>query len=460
MYYIARQSRANRGPATPKEDYENKRLLKGYLIGQICNVAKVSVWWTAFTPLVFALLHSDVAVGANRVAFNLALLCLSPIAGVLAERLATRKILLATTCARMVIWSALLPCAYFAFMTGGEDDSAAALSASSNAMYWSLLVFSLLDGASVAFANVVDIDMGGLDLLAGQHGVPVGDRLRNKFNAVHQLCFDGSMIAFAPAMALVSYALAVKFRHGAGTDKDPEDMLEADAGGIVLVFALVFFVLSAVSLYYYKARIPKRRGGGGRAMASLASADGNARGGGGGAGDAEEPNEGHDAGFGRRPAGVCGGLVAALRVGAGLCWRNRPVRYRLLFLACEVALEDAMVAVVCAEFAMTSYELGGEDAAKAAIWTAALVAVGKVGAVCAGAYMHRRWKVPRNEQGYRPLFYCVLGSSVAVALLPLGHAARPVETCRGALSHIGTRVGGGTDPHMTLSSSDRISAPL
>ena len=85
-----RLTRASRGPATPKEDYENKRLLKGYLIGQICNVAKVSVWWTAFTPLVFALLHSDLAVGANRIAFNVALLVLSPIAGVVAERVATR----------------------------------------------------------------------------------------------------------------------------------------------------------------------------------------------------------------------------------------------------------------------------------------------------------------------------------------------------------------------------------
>ena len=188
------------------------------------------MWWTAFTPLVFALLHSDMAVGANRIAFNVALLVLSPIAGVVAERVATRKLLLATTASRMVIWSALLPIFYFANMSppssggDGDGDGAAlaaedegALTRSATAMYWSLLVCSLLDGASVAFSNVVDIDMGGLDLLAGQHGVPVGDtlrpscilaELRSTFSRLWTPCFSTAAIRpgfLFPRIALLPF---------------------------------------------------------------------------------------------------------------------------------------------------------------------------------------------------------------------------------------------------------------
>lgn len=155
----------------------------GYLVGQCANVAKVAVWWTALSPLVLAVTNRDSSVGLVRMAFNIAMLLLSPIAGVTAERVSLKKMLVMTTVGRGVIWGVLLPLVWVLFISGWVNFPG--LAGNEVIVPEMALVFlGVLDGIQVAFSNICDIDMGGVDLLSQQYGIDVDDRVRTKMNAV------------------------------------------------------------------------------------------------------------------------------------------------------------------------------------------------------------------------------------------------------------------------------------
>jgi hypothetical protein len=103
--------------------------------------------------------------------------------------------------------------------------------------YVVFLLMMFLDGVMIAFANVVDIDCGGTDLIAAQYSVTVNDALRTSFNSIHEGFFNLSMIVFAPFLAWVSY-FAVQHWTNA-----------QDAAAIGGTLSFIFLVLSLVSLY-------------------------------------------------------------------------------------------------------------------------------------------------------------------------------------------------------------------
>ena len=90
--------------------------------GSVRDPCAIYPRWTAFTPLIFALLHHDSAVGSNRLAFNITMALLSPIAGVFAERAAVRKRLSYTTLGRFAVWGLLLPGAFLAVLFSSPED--------------------------------------------------------------------------------------------------------------------------------------------------------------------------------------------------------------------------------------------------------------------------------------------------------------------------------------------------
>ena len=58
------------------------KVLRSYIVGQCANVTKAAVWWAAFSPLLFAIFPDDsTVIGANRLAYNIAIFLISPIAG-------------------------------------------------------------------------------------------------------------------------------------------------------------------------------------------------------------------------------------------------------------------------------------------------------------------------------------------------------------------------------------------
>ncbi len=130
-------------------------ILHGYLYGQIANVGKFAVWWTAFSPLVLALFRgSTYAVGGARTSFNLALFILSPLAGVLAERLAVRRLLNVTTGIRGFLYAVLMPAAWVLLQTSWVIQQQEYFD---KVFFCVFVVLVFLDGTLVAFSNVVDI---------------------------------------------------------------------------------------------------------------------------------------------------------------------------------------------------------------------------------------------------------------------------------------------------------------
>ena len=75
-----------------------------------------------------------------------------------------------------------------------------------------------------------------------------------------------------------------------------------------------------------------------------------------------------------------------------------------------------------AEYSLSSPAFGARDSVTVAnLWVAALIAVGKVGAVVSSLIMHRYWVAPEKNQGhaaYKPLFFMVMLGGLSVLLLP------------------------------------------
>lgn len=410
-----------------------KLVLKGYLFGQCANVVKSALWWTSFSPLIYALLRNqtdgnsrDSAIGAMRISFNVAMLLLSPIAGALIDKSDIRRVLLWSTIGRGVIWGILLPIAWLYFAN------------QISVLYPLLVAFSFVDGTAVAFANVVDIDMGGLDLLSKQHGEQPDDALRSYFNTVHSIVFDASMVLFTPAMAFLSWYVANALD---ASTIDGFSQRDSTTGGMVLVFACVFLIMTIASLIAYGCAIPSEPQynrdtrnsiqGDSLFMPLVDSDDNN-----------NETTKSNKV--------SCCGLASDILDGLRTMCSNAPIRWRIIFVGLEVALEDAMVAVVIPEYALSEYDMckGQHDCVLplwfgpesinnnnmngtspstvsmdgapicASIWTALLIACGKLAAVLAAFAFHKCWKIPTKPSGYRPLFAMIFLSSLSTLLFP------------------------------------------
>jgi hypothetical protein len=413
-----------------------KAFQRGYLFGQCANVVKSALWWTSFSPLIYALLRNetdgdsrDSAIGAMRIAFNLAMLLLSPIAGALIDRSDIRRVLLWSTVVRGVIWGLMLPIAWYNFSTN------------ISVLYTLIISFSFIDGTAVAFANVVDVDMGGLDLLSKQHGEEPTDELRTYFNTFHSIVFDASMVLFTPAMAFLSWYVADMLTTTSISDFSQRD---STTGGMVLVFAAVFLVMTVTSLVAYGCAIPSKplqqcSSVNQDSLLSTPLVNGD--------GDGDDEN-------GRRPSISCCGLASDIIDGLRTMCSNPPIRWRIIFVGLEVALEDAMVAVVIPEYALSEYDMcrGHDDCVLplwfglqhngdgtnlngtsstspssvsmdgapicASIWTALLIACGKLAAVLAAAVFHKYWTIPKKSSQYTRLFVMIFLSSLSTVLLP------------------------------------------
>jgi hypothetical protein len=240
---------------------------------------------------------------------------------------------------------------------------------------------------------------------------------------------------------------------------------------MVIVFASVFLLGTLIQLFAYGCLpSPQREYIGVDKSELLNSGSGNN----GSSGNEEEEEEEI-----RRPV-TCSLLAADIVDGLKTMWRNPPIRWRILFVGLEVALEDAMVAVVIPEYALSEYDMckghddcvlplwfgpqsGGSihppplssssstlyhvtntssfapsssssssssspsgsfvtaDGAPicASIWTALLIACGKLAAVLAAAVFHRCWTSTTQSSGYRPLFVMIFLSSTSTVFFPL-----------------------------------------
>lgn len=219
-------------------------ICSAYLRGQLSNVAKAAVWWSTFGVLAEAVTNIPVAVGMTRLVFNLALVFVSPIAGVVSEKVPIHSLLTLTTWGRFLIWCCFIPTSWI--LTGFYHLP-------SPIFYAFFLCFVFLDGVQVAFANIMDIDCGGLLTLAHQYKLQINDRLSERFNRIHQTMFDVSFIFLTPPVAFVVWRLAVLLRPPCDTTVDSIECIRKDVAFLLAGVCGAFGCLSLYTLWNYRA---------------------------------------------------------------------------------------------------------------------------------------------------------------------------------------------------------------
>eukprot|EP01055_Gregarina_sp_Pseudo9_P005921 Gregarina_sp_Pseudo_9__5920@NODE_943_length_2044_cov_34_100748_g884_i0_p1_GENE_NODE_943_length_2044_cov_34_100748_g884_i0NODE_943_length_2044_cov_34_100748_g884_i0_p1_ORF_typecomplete_len572_score104_50_NODE_943_length_2044_cov_34_100748_g884_i0951810 len=384
-----------------------------YLKGQLANVAKAALWWSTFGIIAVAMLQSHVALAATRGPFNLALLLSSPLAAAAAEKWSIKSLLLLTTSGRFLIWSFLIPLSWIVFGNYLQWQQP----------LWVLFIsFMFFDGIQVAFSNAVDIDCGGLDSLSSAYDLPLTDFLRYRFTTVHQLIFDSSFILFTPPIVLVLVLISQWLEHHPGAIRflPPEYIAGPDISVFVLALgvASVFGFLSLLSLRYYIKGIPiptsdltlERQG-----LAQSLSSEGSAR-------RVQWTKDTQAA----APSSLWASYkekMSEVADGFLIVTSDSSLKWRLVLLAAETALEDTMVSVVIPMTAIHSTAFLGHTSSKtvAALISVIIIAVGKLGGVLAGVYLASSWSydTAATASGKR-LFQLVFLSSLSLVLLPIG----------------------------------------
>lgn len=351
------------------------KIMYGYLRGQLALIASFAMYYSLFAPVASALAGVK-GMGSGRSGYAGALAVFRPLAGVLVERFSTRSILIGAFAARALIWAVVLPAAFFA-LGGGA------------AFLGTFVALMFVDGAIVSLNGLVDIDEGGIDLLGKQHHFPVDDALRNKYNTILDGFYSASRVVMAPAMAAVGvYAAGI---------------LSSAAAALVVVMALSFAVPALVGMYYYSRYIPAK-------------------------GDMGPARD-------RKPV-VAEVKEIGQNLGAGfkLAWTNKKIRWRIAFNSIERAIEDSMLFVVLSEFAMKMLAKG--NPAVGALYTAALIAVGKLGAMLSAYLMNKRWQAPVGAEAkypkYKVFFRLAFGGTLSTLLIPLAFHVGGAEAAQAA----------------------------
>lgn len=363
---------------------DKDQIFSGYLMGQVSNVVKAGMWWVGFTPLILALFDGKmVIVGYCRIAFNLSLLVISPVAGQVVDQVFIRKVLNYASLGRAFLYGGVLPVCWVFLSTTlfWEPTDLAQI------MFQVVFVCLVLcDGCIVAFAAISDIDSGGADLVGLQYGLSdyVHDSLRSKLNSIHIMAFDFSMLFLAPLVAYLAFLITDHFASSF-------TMLEPASVVLLTTMGLVFWITSFLSMYFYTFSMPMLY-----------------------------PDQ-KDYEYAEDKPGMLVMLKRSIVQGARLTWNAKTIRWRILFLALETAVEDGIITVAIAEYAHLALapKEGKFVYAYTNLYTALIVAVGKFGGGIAAGMMSCCCSIDQTsgDEKYRPMFIFVfLGSFCALGI--------------------------------------------
>lgn len=378
-------------------------VMVSFLYGQYANLFKFALWWTSLAPLTFALFDADpTAIGVGRIVYNVALCVMSPIGGIVCERVHPRKVLLGAASVRFGIWCVLVPLTWVLFDSSWVVTSQSAI--------WVLFnLFLVFDGASVALSTVLDIDLCGVDIVAGRFGFEVTDAHRNQFNGRQELFFAACFVLFAPGMAFLGLAIHKAFAHL--NDTVPSNALEA--GTLVGIFFVTFLVATALQFFFFRS-LPDDSPAGPAVADNSETASQSMMG-------EQHLNDTADGQVeGPPPSGweaaksVPSDLLEALK----LIWSHPPILFRLLFLGLEIAFEDAAIVVVASQMGITLPWLGDNDSVRGNVWTSVGVAAGKFGGAIASYLMIKYYQPPEEPKKFFPVFVLILLSCTVMFVFP------------------------------------------
>lgn len=415
--------------AAPSEQPEQQHQLVHptmikFMYGQFANLFKFALWWTTLAPLTYSLMNNDAsAIGVGRIVYNTALCVFSPIGGILCERLHPRTVLLGAASVRFAIWCILVPLMWFFF------DSSIVLS--SQTAIWILFnVLLVFDGVSVAVSSVLDIDLCGVDIVAGRFGYTVTDEHRNQFNARQELFFAICFVIFTPGMAFAGLAIHEGFQQ-VQSSVIPEPAREAAT--LSAIFMATFLIATILQFYFFRQLPDDGEPSEGAspqeneetklltANQSTYSLDDKS-------GINHESSvsppaeavEGAAAPEGPPPSfwQMVKSIPSDLWEGLKVILQNPPILFRLVLLGLEIAFEDAAIVVLASQMGIELPWLGDGDGVRGNIWTAVGVASGKLGGALASFGMIHYYHPPENPWKFLPIFFLVLLSCCTIFVLP------------------------------------------
>lgn len=360
-------------------------ILTRFLYGQFANLFKMSLWWISLAPLTFALLdNSSTAVGAGRIVYNVAMCMLSPIGAIIVERYPAKKILIYAALVRFVLWCLCLPGVWAMQVTSDTKLF--------TEVFACLCIILFFDGCAVALSSLLDVDVCGLDIVAGTYGIEVDEAARNSFNSKSEMFFSLSFIFFAPLMAWGGLLYREAVRKAEPTWAD-----DAVASGTLASVFVVTFLVGTLWQVFFFLRMPNPP-------------------------EAPPPESINDDEPPPPPPSFCtkvGEALGELRAGLSIFYEYPPVLFRVLFLGLEIAVEDASIVVIASQCGVKLPWMGNRDAVEGNIWTAMLVCAGKIGAAVASFVMLKTFKPPESRRGFWPMFALVAAAAVSSGGFPL-----------------------------------------
>lgn len=259
-YYLAYSS-LSWFSASMSGERSGDRIYRSFIYGQLVGVVSAAIWWGFFGTVITFMMESDTAAGNARLIFNLMLVIMSPISRVISESLPMRNILVYVTLLRSFIWCSYLPFVYF---VGRYFGYKLIWEIVGNFQFYTIIA---LDGAIISLLNVVDLDCGGLNYLSNQYEIEITTAQKSKAVYTHLTIFDFSFMMLNPILAfsilvLVSWYNSLQESNvalAAGAKLGKCSSFDFGHSGIeipILVIVSVFQALSTVSVFFYRFGIP------------------------------------------------------------------------------------------------------------------------------------------------------------------------------------------------------------
>ncbi len=324
---------------------KRERILGGYLKGQIGRLLSMVLYYSLFPPFTRAT-GGEKSMASGRIGYAWTLAAVNPVAGVLAEHLSARGILVAAFLARTVIWAGLVPGAFFLLGSGWWFAAA-------------LLGLNILDGAVVSIGGLLDTDEGGIDILARQHHFPVDGEVRTGINATIRTVSAAARVVIAPALAGLAVFLTVT------------GLLHSAAVALAVVMAISFLLPAAYGVVQYLRAIPKHFDHGNRRAEGLKQ------------------------------------LGSELKAGFNLALEKPKIHWRFFLNALDRSIVDSMLFVMLATFGMNVMFPGemAVDKAWGAFAATALVGIGQLGTLSMIVAIRGMgvfgWKPPEEGRPWR-----------------------------------------------------------
>ena len=421
---------------------DNNKKVNGYLVsylyGQLSSVCMMGMWWVLLSPITIAFFGTE-AVGISRLVYNVALFFFSLVIGGIADKVRIFDLLIQTTVGRVIIYSLILPIGAFLL----QSDTFFEIDPDQKPFYNTIfevlfMILIFFDGIIVAASNNIAVDVGGTFLCAKQYGMDIDEKFENlqgRFDSIYSATFDGSMVLLAPLVAFAGYFFH-KYSSTLTVDNNDEQNLEdaletiskedkneqqdiKDALLMTSSLGVAFFLVGVISLIFY-CRLPRNPPNYNNTLKESKT----------------QPSESI---FKQ----IWNALLNFPRVMSSI-WNNKVIFWRIIFFGLETGLEDAMTAVivplVCNQIACNAIDIAESSSSQqylkncnndsyslqGNIYVAVVVALGKIGAVLAGIFMHRIFATNAEENDklgdhkkFGWLFWWSLLGGVSALLVPL-----------------------------------------